>query len=169
MTASVLLRLAEDLNDESRLGSMLRFFLIALVVVAPFGWWRVRRTLRDHHGEEPPAVTGDPTALLVDGPDGSDDPNDTTATTDASTSADLADLVAEIGRVARAARTSRPPEAAWDLRVPPAPTMGGRPAPPHVVDALLADAARRGDLEIRWNDMADDGSRVATLRPARRA
>lgn len=128
--------------EEDRLGSMVTFFLIALVLVSPFGFRLYRRTVRERRALEAgdPLTGGDGDA---DG-DAGDEPL-----------IDRADLGLVVAAITAAGADLGPGEAV-ELVVAGDSTLDGRPAPIAVVDAVLFDAARRSGLVASW--LPDDGT-----------
>ena len=123
--------------EGGRLGSMFVFFLIALVIVSPFGYRRIRAILRERRAAAPAAP-------VVEVPTDEDDPGD-----------DLAAVVAAISGAALA------PGESCEVEVPASPLVEGRPAPDVVVETLINDAVRRSGLTSRWVDV--DGRRTLRL------
>jgi hypothetical protein len=109
-----------------RIGSMVWLFLIALVIVAPYGLVRVRRVLRDRDEGRPPTP---PDAEAID------------ATTRVG-ARDLETVLAALDGAVEAGSEE------FELVVPAEPTVGGRQASPELVAALLGDAARRAGVEV---------------------
>jgi len=131
--------------EGDRIGSMFLFFLIALVIVSPFGYRRIRAVLRERRALVAPSGGTEARA--------SDDP----ARGDAGGGLhpdDVATVVREIDTAA--AELVADPAGSRTIDVPDEPLMGGRPAPGAVVEALLADAVRRSGLRSEW---IDDGGR----------
>ena len=145
--------------EPDRISTMLRLFGIALVVMAPFGYVRIRRILAERRA----LLGADPSA--ADAGEGSTNrPASPVPRPD-----DVATVVAAIDRAGRllAGGPSSPDgtTAASDhqLEVPRQLTIDGRPAPATMIDALLADAARRSGVRLTWLD-DDEASPVAGVR-----
>ena len=151
--------LAAAAAEPDRISTMLRLFGIALVVMAPFGYVRIRRILAERRallGADPSAGgagegSPDGTASRVPRPD------------------EVATVVAAIDRAGR--QLAGGPSISGDtttasghrLEVPRQLTIDGRPAPAAMIDALLADAARRSGVRLTWLD-DDEASAVAGVR-----
>lgn len=124
--------------DGDRLSSMLVFFFIALLIVGPFGYRRIRSVLRERR-----ELLG-----AGAGPTHGGSGADSATIPAASSSDDLAPVIETIHRFAE----GLVPGAADIVELPAVPTVGGRVADPAVVVALVEDAARRSGLEISWDD-----------------
>ncbi|MFN8050166.1 MAG: hypothetical protein U0Q22_01890 [Acidimicrobiales bacterium] len=137
------------IDEGARLGSMFVFFLIALVIVAPFGWVRIRRVLRERRASSEPTTTG------------AEGVEDTPATTEP----DPRDVVLAVDAIGAAATTLGADDAPdhVDVDVPLGALVGGRPAPDSLIDALLADTARRIGLRVAWVDGAEPEWRRARI------
>lgn len=135
--------------DESRLSSMFVFFFIALLIVSPFGYRRVkavlaeRRELLGRGGSAPAEPTGTPASTP--------DPDD------------LAGVVAAIATAAGELAGDR--SGSRIVEVPAVPTVEGRPADRVVIDALVDDAVRRAGLTSTWEGAADGPRRLTLRRP----
>ena len=105
--------------------------------VAPFGWVRFRRARRERR-----ALLAPFTVEIPDEPADSVDDRD------------IASIVAAITA------------GASEIDVPADATVEGRPAPRDVVDALLADGARRSGRTLTWIESPDPSVRRAFLGPA---
>jgi hypothetical protein len=120
---------------EAESGVLLRSFVIAVLAVAPFGWWQWRRVranrravaaaAADVEAEQPPA----PAAL-----------------------ASLESVVAEIAGRARLLRSGEE----CTLEVPHRLSIDGTEAEPALLDALLRDALRRDGLQPTAEIDAED-------------
>ena len=125
-------------------GVLVRSFLIALVVVAPFGWWqwrRVRAKRLERAAEAAPA----------DEPDVAATPGSETPSVEA--------LVARISELG-----DETPSGEIDMIVVPSRmTMAGTPAEPAVADAIVRDALSRSGLDV-VAEMDDGESRVLECR-----
>lgn len=131
--------------EGDRLGSMFTFFLIALLLVSPFGFRVYRRTMRERR------------AALGLGPVGGDEPD--------APPVDPADLAGVVDTITRSGRDLRAGEDRIVV-VPDAATVDGRPAPASLVDKLIADATRRSGLDATWLEPGADGRRLRVVRAA---
>ncbi len=115
---------------DDRLGSMVVFFLIALAIIGPYGYVRIRRVLRERLPSAGAVETATP------------DPEHARA-------ADPSDLSLVIAAIDAAPGLLRQPgaPASITIDVPGEPTLDGRPVAAAVATALLIDAIRsnRGD------------------------
>jgi hypothetical protein len=127
----------EASSGADRIGSMVWLFLIALVIVAPYALVRVRRVLRDRDETRPPATPA-------------------VEPTDASTDGGAHDLEGVLLALDEAVEAG---PAEFELVVPAEPTVGGRPASPELVAAVLSDAARRAGLDAVEVVATDGGHR----------
>jgi hypothetical protein len=122
-------------TTSSQLGSMFVFFLIALAIVSPFGYRRIRAVRRERR------------AFL--GLDQPDEPHDAPVSGTPSRAVD--DLANVVDAIAVAgAELAREPGGTRIVDVPIHPLVEGRPSSPAVVDALLSDAVRRSGLRSEW-------------------
>jgi len=133
--------------DQSRLSSMFVFFFIALLIVSPFGYRQVRSVLADRRARFAPGVD-DST------------PADLGASSSATGGPDLAAVVAAIAEAAAELGSGDGHDRT--IAVPADVTVEGRPATDAVVEALVADAARRSGLRHRWG-VGADGERTVTV------
>jgi len=133
---------------------MLRLFGFALVVMAPFGYVRIRRILAERRA----LLAPDPSA------DGAGEGSSDGTAARAPRPGDVATVVAAIDRAGR--QLAGGPSSSGDttaasghqLEVPRHLTIDGRPAPATMIDALLADAARRSGVRLTW---LDDNARAS--------
>ena len=154
--------LLADAAEPDRISTMLRLFGIAVVVMAPFGYVRIRRILAERRA----LLGADPSA--ADAGEGSTNrPASPVPRPD-----DVATVVAAIDRAGRLlaggpsspdGTTAASDRAGHQLEVPRQLTIDGRPAPATMIDALLADAARRSGVRLTWLD-DDEASPVAGVR-----
>ncbi|HMS12927.1 MAG TPA: hypothetical protein PKD80_07460 [Microthrixaceae bacterium] len=123
---------------DDRLDSMVVFFLIALAIIGPYGYVRIRRVLRERLPSAGAVETATP------------DPEHARA-------ADPSDLSLVIAAIDAAPGLLRQPgaPASITIDVPGEPTLDGRPVAAAVATALLIDAIRsnRGD---GWQIVAED-------------
>jgi hypothetical protein len=120
---------------EAESGVLLRSFLIAVVVVAPFGWWQWRRVRANRRtaaaaaaaveAEQPPPPVG------------------------------LASLESVVAEIAERARQMQRGEGCT-LEVPHRLSIDGTEAEPALLDALLQDALRRDGLQLTAEIDAED-------------
>lgn len=133
---------------------MAKLFGIALLIVGPYGFVRIRRTLREtadrRAGADARGADADATDASAEGNSRSD--VDRAAPPD--DGVDVKELVAALERHRHDA------DRELVLVVPPDARVNGRPAPPGVARALLDDAARRSGIALTWT--ADGGGYVAT-------
>jgi len=117
---------------------MLRSFVIALVIVAPF-WWVLRKRIAARRTpppvEAPPSEASPPTLEAV------------------------IDEITRMGAEGRARSDAR-----LTVRVPHGATIGGDPAPPEVVDAIVRDALSRSGL-VPTAELDTGTARVIECRP----
>lgn len=103
---------------------LLRSFVIALVVVAPFGWWQWRRVRAARLARVPLADDSEPTP----------------------SPGALPTLESLIARIAEHAQSLDPGQA-WTLEVPRRMSLDGSEADPALADALVRDALRRDGFQ----------------------
>lgn len=111
---------------------LVRSFLIAALLVAPFGWWQWRK-VRRQRAERAAALDGGP----GDGDTGGAGPGADPA------APRLEEVVARIGALGR----DLPPGEVAEVEVPEGVTVDGRVVDRRLAEALLADAVRRGGLD----------------------
>jgi hypothetical protein len=110
---------------EAESGVLLRSFLIAAAVVAPFGWWQWRRVRASRRAAAAALAEPEPP------------PN-------SSTLPSLESVVAEIAERARQLRSGEE----CTLEVPHRLGIDGTEAEPALLDALVRDALRRDGLRL---------------------
>ena len=134
--------------EDSRISSMFVSFFIALLIVSPFGYRRIKATLAERR------------ELL-----GRVDPDAGPTESGATTGADPDDLATVFDAIAVAAsELSGEPDGHRVVDVPTSPTVEGRPADPALVDALLDDAVRRIGLVAERSTRPDGGRRLRLVR-----
>jgi hypothetical protein len=109
---------------EASSGVLVRSFVIALVVVAPFAWWQWRRVRAARLARAARAAEVEP----------------------APRSDALPTLESVIARIAEHARTLEPGRS-WTLEVPRRMSLDGAEADPALADTLVRDALRRDGLQ----------------------
>lgn len=110
---------------EVQSGVLVRSFVIALVVVAPFAWWQWRRLRSARDAAAARAAAEAPAPPPPELPA-------------------LEELVGSIGALARGMEPGR----TCTLEVPDRLTIGGHEADAALVDALVRDALRRDGLVV---------------------
>ncbi len=135
-----------EMATDDRFGEMLKFFAIAVVIVAPACWVTWRRAAK-----RAARLNAEAAAALA-GPD-----SDEVAADDEPDPHDLKTVVAAIDHAARALAAGQ----SVALEVPGALTLDGSAAPPALVDSLLGDAIARNRVDARWESV--DGGSIVTL------
>ena len=128
------------LAAEDNGGVLIRSFIIALVVVAPFGLWQWQRRAaqRERDGIRPASgPAGDST------PQPAPDPERAT----------LEEIVARIGATAQ-------PTGVGTFEVPPGITLGGRPCDETVAHSVVTDAILRSGMRVVADDVVDGVRRI---------
>ena len=124
--------------DGERVAEMMRFFLLALAVVAPLTWVSIRRTQRRERAMAPttdaPAEVGPDVIGDVVDPD---------------------ELSLTITAIDTAAPT---PDAPIEIDVSLHPLIDGHPAPDALVSSLIDDAVRRNGLAWEWVPSSSNGT-----------
>lgn len=133
--------------EGDRLSSMFVFFFIALLIVSPFGYQRIRAVMRERR-----ATAGGDLAALDDAGVGD------RAGTRPAPVGDLSHVVAAIGAAAQALAAD--PGSVQEVELPADPLVEGRPAPAPVVEAIVGDAVRRAGLTPEWIDEGTGSRRL---------
>lgn len=135
--------------EGGRFTTMVVAFLVALVVVAPFGWKRLRPILRERRAVRRPAPSN------TAGQHGNG--------TDAVVTPSPDDVGVVAARVDAVAAEWPDGSEVVDLEVPATLTVAGRPSP--LGRQLVEDAARRAGLSTEWvGSTGDDVEVVLRLR-----
>ena len=136
-------------DEADRLGSMAVYFLLAVLIVAPYAVIRVRRVLRDRRRRQADA----------DGPGTTIPPRDATPAADGPSEA--ADpLTAAVASIDAAAIAG---EDLVEVRLPIEEAPERRTVPRDLADLVLADALRRSGYVIE-DDRIEHGERVLRCR-----
>lgn len=114
-------------------GVLLRSFVIALVVVAPSGWWQWRKVRASRRAAEAASAALAPEPVPPEHPP-------------------LEAMIAELGERARNMAAGE----SCALEVPATVTIDGAPADASLVDALVRDALRREGLRAVGEVDLDD-------------
>jgi hypothetical protein len=121
------------IGASSNVGTLVGFFLIAAVIVSPYGYWQVRKVRRRR--AQLAGIAGLAAPLPADEPT-------------PETSSDLAMAVADIA----AGAAAQEPGAHFEVTLPVGATIGGRPAEAAIVETIVADGLRRDGIEIVGRD-----------------
>ncbi|HKY17110.1 MAG TPA: hypothetical protein VJM33_19435 [Microthrixaceae bacterium] len=138
-------------DEADRLGSMAVYFLLAVVIVAPYAVVRVRRVLRDRRGRQ----------AAGDGTDPGGAPSTAAASSAADASSEPADPLA--AAVATIDAASDAGDEMVEVRVPIEGLIGRRSVPADVADLLLGDALRRSGFVIE-EERIENAERVLRCR-----
>lgn len=136
--------------EDGRISSMFAFFFIALLIVSPFGYKRMKVLMAERRellGRTVPETN----------PDGTEPVAEATSDPD-----DLAAVIDAVGVAAR--ELAEDPAGHRVVELPIAPTVEGRPADAAVVNALLDDAVRRSGLVGERTTAPDGGQRLRLVR-----
>jgi hypothetical protein len=112
------------IGAESQVGTLAGCFAVAVVIVSPFGYRRVRAVRR--HRAERVAASAPPEAV--------------TPVDDLNLASSLAAIAADVA--------AREPGEAFAVSLPVLATLGGRTADRAIVESIVADSLRRDGIEI---------------------
>jgi hypothetical protein len=112
------------MGAESQVGTLVGCFAVAVVIVSPFGYRRVR-VVRRHRADQVAASAPPEPAPPAD---------------DSELASSLTDIAADVA--------TREPGEEFAVPLPTLATLGGRPADRAIVESIVADSLRRDGIEI---------------------